>query len=131
MKKITRRQVEAWFDPIRKCFAEMRSGEVDSIRGYAVTRLNERDTYARTDYAIEGWLGVLRRVMPSFNVEPMERIKRKLANGVPLTVQEIDDAMRCLNGAVKPLMLMPWQQIKDAVLIEMIQIEFDEMQEAA
>ena len=34
MKRMTRRQVDGWFLPIRAALNEMLSGEVDSIRGY-------------------------------------------------------------------------------------------------
>ena len=49
MKHVTRKQIRAWLAPMRSCFAQMRSGEVDSIRGYAVTRLDQKDEYARTE----------------------------------------------------------------------------------
>ena len=41
MKRITRRQARSWLAPMRDCFAQMKTGEVDAaIRGYAVTRLH-------------------------------------------------------------------------------------------
>ena len=34
---------------MRSCFAAIKSGEVDAIRGYAVTRLDHNDEYARIE----------------------------------------------------------------------------------
>lgn len=127
MKKITRRQIDAWFHPMRKCFAQMRQGEVDSIKGYAVTRLHSADDYVRTDYCIEGWLCCLKRVLPGLDTAPMQKLQKKIANGTPITIQEIDAAMRVLRAAEKPLLRTPWQAIKDAVMTEQIQIEIDAM----
>jgi len=45
MKRIPRRKVEAWLRPMRAALREMRTGYCDSIKGYPVTRLNNRDDY--------------------------------------------------------------------------------------
>lgn len=59
-KRVTRRQMKSWLGPIRACFAQMRSGEVDSIRGYAMTRLNDQDEYARIgSWAANPWVWVV------------------------------------------------------------------------
>ena len=54
MKRMTRRQVAGWLLPIRSALKEMLSGEVDSIRGYAVTRLHRGDEYERV--SAKAWL---------------------------------------------------------------------------
>ena len=128
MKKITRRQVRAWFYPIRKTFNDMRrTGEVDSVRGYAVTRLHNNDDYARIDYCIAGWRGCLSRLFPDADLSPMERIEKRLASGVLLTVAEIDEAQRLLNQMEDRMTGLPSETIRSAVLTEQLAIEIDAM----
>ena len=52
MKRMTRKQVTGWLLPIRSALKEMLSGEVDSIKGYAVTRLHHGDEYERVDFCL-------------------------------------------------------------------------------
>ena len=77
MKHMTRRQVAAWFAPIRQALNEMLSGEVDSIQGYAVTRLHSRDAYERVDFCIAGFAGVISRIFPDCDLSPMTRLQKR------------------------------------------------------
>ena len=130
MKRLTRKQVDAWIAPIRHALIEMKSGETDSIRGYAVTKLREQE-YSRTDFCIEGFVGMFRRVLPGFDVSPLVKIQKRLANGLPVTMDEIDAALRFLRSTETPLIKAKWADIKDAIITEQIKIEMDEMGMAA
>lgn len=127
--KITRRQVRAWFDPIRKTFNNMRqTGEVDSIRGYAVTRLHSGDDYARIDFCIAGWRGCLSRLFPDTDLSVMERIEKRLAAGVLLTIDEINEAQRLINRMEDLMTGLPSDAVRNAVLTEQLAIELEAMQ---
>ena len=63
MTHLTRRQTRHWLQPIRKAFSEIKAGEVDTIRGYPVTRIDHADEYARTDWAINGFVALLERLL--------------------------------------------------------------------
>ena len=39
-KPPSRKQMQAWLDPIRKAMAEIRTGEIDAYRGYPITRIH-------------------------------------------------------------------------------------------
>lgn len=130
-KKITRRQVDAWLSPMRRSLLEMRTGYADSIRGYAVTRLHRQDDYARVDFCIAGFRGLLSRMLPDIDAGPLLKLENKLANGVPLTVEEIDAALRMLKSMEKPLMGKTVDEVTSAVRTEQIQIELDAIKEAA
>lgn len=130
-KKITRRQVDAWLSPMRRSLLEMRSGYCDSIRGYAVTRLHRKDDYARVDFCIAGFRGLLARMFPAIDAGPLLKLENKLANGVPLTVEEIDAALRLLKSMEKPLMGKTVDEVTSAVRTEQIAIELDAIKEAA
>ena len=132
MKRITRRQARAWLLPMRKCLRQIRAtGEADSIRGYAVTRLHASDDYARIDYCAAGFRALMERICPHIDSAPLLRIEQRLAAGTPLTVEHLDDALRMLVAVENDLIRHTVAEVKDAVLIEQCLIELDEMREAA
>ena len=131
MKRVTRRQIRSWLAPMRACFAEIKAGEVDSIKGYAVTRLDHNDEYARIDYCIAGFRALLARLCPEIMSGQLERIEKKLANGVPLTMPEIDEALALLRRCEDALIKHSVDAIKSAVLTEQCVIEMDALREAA
>lgn len=125
--KITRRQMRAWLAPMRACLREIRNtGEADEIRGYAVTRLHHEDSYARIDYCIAGFRGLLARLLPDMDASPLLRIEKKLANGVPLTVAELDAALRLLTECEDALVGYDKAALIAAVQTEQIAIEIDQ-----
>lgn len=124
---LTRAQVRQWFDPIRKCFAQMKSGEVDCIKGYPVTQLGWDDEWARIDQCISGWREAVARMIPDADFSALLRMEKKLANGVLLEVKEIDDALALLNQYESKLIRVPRTKIKDAVATQMIAIELDQL----
>ena len=75
-KPPTRKQARAWLAPIRKALTEMLSGEVDSHRGYAITRIHHADNdFARIDHAINGFDAANTEMV---NIE-LERLGLKVA----------------------------------------------------
>ena len=124
-KRITRRQVRSWLAPMRACFAEMKTGLVDSIRGYPVTRLHTQDDYARIDYCIAGFRALIDRLCVGIDCEPLATVERRLAAGVPLTIQEIDAALSLLKRCEEALMGHTIEARKDAVRTEQISIELE------
>ncbi len=122
---LTRRQTRHWLQPIRKAFSEIKAGEVDTIRGYPVTRIDHVDEYARTDWAINGFVALLERLLPCLPADPMRRVANKLAVGTPLVQSEIDACLRLLNTAETALTRIPRATIRQAVLAEQITIELE------
>lgn len=127
MSRVTRREIRAWLEPMRRCFAEMRTGDVDSIRGYAVTRLHHADDYARIDYCIAGFRGLIARLIPCMDCGPLEVVEKRLASGVHLTIAEIDAAFGVLKLAEDSLISFDRDAIKSAVLTEQVAIEVDSL----
>ena len=127
MKRVTRKKIRSWLAPIRACFAQMRSGEVDSIRGYAVTRLDQKDEYARIDFCINGFSALIDRLCPDVDTAPLHRISKALANGVPLTIAEIDSALSLLHRCENRLIKRTVADVKSAVLTEQVCIEINEL----
>ena len=128
MKRITRRQARAWLLPMRKCLRQIRAtGEADSIRGYAVTRLHASDDYARIDYCAAGFRALMERICPHIDTAPLLRIEQRLAAGVPLEVEHIDASLRMLMAVENNLIKHSVEEVKEAVMIEQILIEMAEM----
>lgn len=117
--------MRAWLAPMRRCFAEMRQGEVDSIRGYAVTRLHASDDYARVDFCIAGFRALLDRLLPEIDTAPLSLIERRLAAGTPLTVAQIDAGLALLRHCEDALLRFSREEVKAAVLVEQCAIELD------
>lgn len=131
MKRITRRKVEAWLLPMRQALREMRSGEVDSVRGYPVTRLHNRDDYVRLDWCLCGFRCLVERLFPDVDTACLWKLETHLANGVPLEVADIDAALSLLNSLEKPLMRMSAESVSDAVMTEQVRNEMESLGLAA
>lgn len=127
MSKLTRKNARQWLEPIRKAFGDMKAGEVDSIRGYAVTRIDHTDEYARIDFAINGFTALIERLLPDTPCTPMQSVSKKLAAGVPLTQGEIDACLALLNRCETRLIKVPREAIRSAVLTEQINIEVEQL----
>lgn len=125
MKRVTRNQIRSWLAPMRQCLRDLRSGEVDAIRGYPVTRIDQGDDYARIDFCIAGFQSLIGRLCPQADDGSLARLQRKLANGVALTVGDIDAGLSMLHRCEDALTRLPMATIKSAVLTEMIDIEID------
>jgi len=132
VRRMTRRMARAWLSPMRACLQAIRdTGCADEIDGHPVTRLHARDDYARVDECLAGFLGLMDRLCPQINTAPLHRIQMRLEAGELLTVALIDEAMRVLRAVESHLLRHPVADVHSAVLAEQIQIEFDEMKEAA
>lgn len=126
MKRITRRQAQAWLAPMRKTFREMQqTGEADSVQGYTVTRLHGRDDYVRVDYAIAGFAALMARLWPGLDCAPLAKIEKRLAAGVLIEPADLAAVFSLLNDVEKKLMKKTVREVKDAVLAEQIIIEME------
>ena len=127
-KPPTRAQAKAWLAPIRKAFVEMLSGEVDSHRGYAITRIHHADNdFARIDHAINGFTALIARLMPDFDLAPIGRISKKLEAGILLESKEVHEALALLKRCEDQLIKFKRSELSDAANTEMINIELERM----
>ena len=127
-KPPTRAQAKAWLAPIRKAFVEMLSGEVDSYRGYAITRIHHADNdFARIDHAANGFVALIERLMPDFDLTPIRRISKKLDAGILLEAKEVHEALALLKRCEDRLIKFKRSDLTDAANTEMINIELERM----
>lgn len=92
-----------------------------------MTRLNLSNEYARIDYCIAGFRGLINRLAPQLDDAPLAVIERKLAAGVPLTIHEIDTAFSFLKQCEQALVGLPSRAVLDAVQTEQIAIELEQL----
>lgn len=126
-KPPTRKQAQAWLAPIRAALAEIRTGSVDAIRGYPVTRLHTGDDYARTDWAINGFVALIDRLMPDLDTATLRRLAKKLELGTPLHLADVDACTGLLHQVETRLIKLPRQTLIDAALVEQINIELERL----
>lgn len=127
-KPPTRAQAQAWLAPIRKALTELRQGEIDSYRGYAITRINWADEdFARVDHAINGFMALISRLMPELDLSPMRRVSKKLENGILLELAEVDACIALLKPVEDRLIDFKRCDLIDAANTEMVKIEFERM----
>lgn len=127
-KPPSRKQVQAWLAPIRRAFVEIRSGEIDAHRGYAITKLHWADNdFARVDFCINGFVAMIERLIPDFDVAPLKRISKKLETGVLLTAVEVDACFATLKQCEDRLLRFRRCDLKDAALTEQINIELEQL----
>lgn len=126
-KPPTRRQAQGWLKPITDALADLRTGSVDSIRGYPVTRLGLGDDYARIDWAINGFLALLDRLMPDLDTVPLSRLSIKLAVGTPLQLADLDACVGTLHQIEARLIKIPRQILTDTALTEQINVELERL----
>lgn len=125
-KPPTRAQAKAWLAPIRNAFLELRSGEIDAYRGYAITRIHWADTdFARVDHCINGFVAMLARLNPEFDCSSLSRVSKKLEIGVLLKHSEIDQCFTLMNRCEDLLLTFTREQLKAAALTEQVNIELE------
>lgn len=127
-KPPTRRQIEAWLSPIRKAMASLREGEVDSYRGYAITRIHHADNdFARVDHAINGFVGMLDRLLTDVDTTPLKKLSKKLETGILLELAEVEACIALLDTIEDRLLHLKRADLIDAANTEMINIELERL----
>lgn len=127
-KPPTRKQVQAWLAPIRKALAEIRTGEVDAYRGYAITRIHHADNdFARVDHAINGFVALMDRLLTDIDTSCMKKVSAKLGAGILLELAEVEACIDLLNTVEDRLMQFTRAQLVDAANTEMINIELERL----
>lgn len=114
---------------MRRTFREMRdTGAVDSVQGYAVTRLHTGDDYARVDYCIAGFRALIERLFADMiDISPLIRIEKRLAAGLMIERADLVATFATLNDIEGRLMKKTVAEVKESVLAEQINIELEQL----
>ncbi len=88
--------------------------------------IDERDGSAtRVDYCIAGFVGLIDRICPTINTEPLTAVMDTLAARQPITIGALDAALRTLSRVEDAMILLSVDDVQSARLTEEIQIELD------
>lgn len=107
---------------------ELRTGYIDTYRGYPITKLDSSDEdFARIDYAINGYVALIDRLMPDFDTSPIKTVGKKLENGTMLEQAEVSAAIAMLNDVEDRLIRFKRCELADAANVEMTVIELERL----
>lgn len=124
--RISRREAAQICSKIRAGFMALRSDFADSYRGYFVFE-DWKGELSGTDQALHGWVDCWARFNTGLDLTPHDRLRKKLAAGIALTIAEIDEALALLNKQEKALSRLPRDFIQDQTNTELIAIGMDEL----
>jgi len=128
VKRMSSKQVLAWYVPIRKALGVLRSDNVDSIRGYPVIEsAYKRDEYERIDDLVSAYVRCLSRILPAIDLTPLKRLGGRLTYGTPITVEEIDACISLLKSTEIWLIRQSWDYVRKVSLDEQIRVELDRL----
>ena len=121
LKPPTRKQARAWLSPITKALNELKTGEVDCVRGYPITQIRwAGNEIARVDHAINGFVSLLDRINTQLDTKHLASLANKLTNGIMLTQKEIDWALLVVRSAEDYIIKVPRNRLIDFARTEMI-----------
>lgn len=123
----TRRRAQSFTEPIRKALLQLRSGECDADgEGFPVLLWKDGE-HARIDWALNGYLALIRRLRGNLRIKSCLDVSRRLAAGELLTVALIDDAMREVRSHEDAMVKMRVSEIAAASKTEMVNIELESL----
>lgn len=121
-QKLTRRDIRTFMDPIFAGVRQLRTGEVDAVRGYAV-QADWNGGHVRMDYCLNGYLALIERLDANQHKHNLETIAKRLEHGVLLSIQLIDDALTELKQHQDMLLSKTRDEVAGAARTEQIAIE--------
>ena len=126
-KPLERRRVQSFLSPITRAFNQMMTGYVDTIRGYAVTRLAHKDEWERTDECLNGVISAMTRLFPDLDLQILKTISTHLFNGTMMEREDILSAKRLLKEIEDRMIKKTWQQVMDATQTTQIEIHMEQL----
>lgn len=134
----TRRQragkLFATFRPIRELVRQLRSGEVDTVKGVPIMP-EWSGGYVEVCPALEGWASCWQRINAAeglgITATACERVAKALHYGKPLTVEEVEAFAQEVEAQAAAYAVMPMSVIRRHILTEQVAIEFEAMGLAA
>jgi hypothetical protein len=117
---------------MRECLRDiLRTGTAVDVEGRAMTLAHGGQEYVPIDSCCAGFRGLIDRLFHGeVDSDPLLAIEDRIAAGDLLTEAIVVDGLRFLRRVEDLLIRKNVAEVKDAVLVESIQIELDEMEAA-
>ncbi len=128
-KRLTPIQAKDWLLPMRRCLLDiLRTGTAVEVDGRAMTVSHGGQEYVPINDCCAGFRGLIDRLFNGdVDSSPLRMIEERVSAGELLTESMVLDGLRFFNRVEYLLMRKTVAEVKDAVLVESIQIELDEM----
>ena len=129
----TRRQreakVERTFSPLYALVEQLRTGEVDAVRGYPV--LECWGEFMRADQVLNEVRRCFDRISPHADWAAFDAVGRRLGNGTPITDDDVETLFNTIKMAESVYRSTSLDFLRSMIRTEQIAIELDAMKEAA
>lgn len=122
MRNLTRKEVKRWFQPLTDFGKAAIQGDVDSVNGYPITFIATKGVYSRVDLCIEGIIESCQKFLPDFNYSHLDRLRKKLLNGIMLEHSDIESMYRSLGLLEDRIIRVPYDKVMGSVRDTMIAV---------
>lgn len=107
MKRLTRRQVRFWFQPVTDFLDQALLGEVEAVQGYPIIYIATRRTYAPAHVGLVGMRETIERFVKDVDLSLFDKIAAKLESGVFLTEDDVLGLKRLLQHLEDKIIRIP------------------------
>lgn len=127
-KPLERRRVRSFMEPVTRAFSQILQGvvEVDD-NDIPITRKSDDDEWHALDECIEGFIAVIKRLMPDVDTCPLHYVASDLRNGKAMTAKKARNAWETLRTIEDKMTRYTWQQVSDAANTAMIENELEQL----
>ncbi len=112
------------FGPMRALVAQLREDAVDSIQGAPIITVT--GLHMNAAQSLEDLAGIFAVISPADDFAPIVKIAKRLDNGVPLTLDDVDAAGQAIGRAEAIYMTVPLKQIEGAIAHCMVKRHVEE-----
>ena len=117
-------KVRKTFGPLYDLASQLRADAVDSIRGEPV--LLAWGQYMSAAHTLDGFGRCFERIAPDVDFSIFKTISKRIGNGVPITMAEVELLILTLWNAEAVYRVTPLKDLKAAINTQMIVDEFEE-----
>lgn len=122
-------KVERTFKPLYRLVEQLRTGEVDAVRGHPV--LEAWGEFMRVDQTLAEVRRCFDRLAPHADWSAFDAVGKRLGAGVPITEDDVETLHNTIQQAEAVYRTAPLDYLRSMIRTEQIAIELDAMREAA
>ncbi len=116
------------FGPLHELFADLKNGEVDSVRGEPVMR-DWGGEIIQVAPAMRGWCDCWGRISAAncvvLDLDPLRKLAAKLHVGMPVTPAEVAQAEACVQATQNLFRVLPIEELRRHAVTEEIAIAME------
>ena len=117
-------KIRRTFGPLYELAEQLRADAVDSIRGEPV--LLAWGQYMSAAHTLDGFGRCFERIAPDMDFSIFKTVSKRIGNGVPITMGEVELLILCLRNAEAVYRITQLKDLKAAINTQMIIDELEE-----